>query len=159
MEWSQIKGEAMCAASNRAEEIESTGFCQELQILGMKLQDLVFALLGFSCSFIQSFLAVEPHLHFRMGTFVLCHCRLEAHNLFGFYYTGVQSSEIACITAVTLLRSIYFAYFILFMCIFCLRVYLCTPYMPGAYEGYKSVSNSWELELQMVMNCHVGAEN
>lgn len=42
---------------------------------------------------------------------------------------------------------------------FCLYVCLCTTCMPVACESQKRVSDPLELELQVIMSCHVGAEN
>ena len=44
-----------------------------------------------------------------------------------------------------------------FMCIVCPHVCLCTTCMPDAYGGQKWGSDSLGLELQMVVNHHVGA--
>lgn len=51
-----------------------------------------------------------------------------------------------------------FIYFILYAWVFCLHLYLCTLCMPGALRGQK-LPDTLKLELQMVVNYHVGAEN
>jgi hypothetical protein len=45
------------------------------------------------------------------------------------------------------------------MCTFGLHVYLCTICVSGAHGDQKKVLNPLELELQMVMSCHVGARS
>lgn len=37
--------------------------------------------------------------------------------------------------------------------------YICVPYMPGALRDQKRELDLLELELQMVVNLHVGTEN
>lgn len=42
-----------------------------------------------------------------------------------------------------------------------LLLYVCAPTtcVPGAQGSQKNLSDSLDLELQMVVSCHVGAEN
>ena len=42
---------------------------------------------------------------------------------------------------------------------FCLYVCLCTLCVPDACGGQKKVSDLLDLELQMIVSCHVGAES
>lgn len=59
-----------------------------------ELQDLVFALLGFSLRLVQFFLAVPPLLRFKMGMHILCHCMLEVYHLFsGFINSEITTAE------------------------------------------------------------------
>lgn len=39
---------------------------------------------------------------------------------------------------------------------FCPCVYLCAPCMPGDQRGQKMASDPLELELEIIMSCHVG---
>lgn len=41
----------------------------------------------------------------------------------------------------------------------CLCACLCTTFMSGASRGQKRTSDPLELELQIPVNCHVGARN
>lgn len=41
----------------------------------------------------------------------------------------------------------------------CMYVCMCTSYMPGAQRGQKKVLGLLELELETVVNCHVGTRN
>ena len=43
--------------------------------------------------------------------------------------------------------------------VFCLPVRMCTMYEPGACRGQKGALDPQEPELQMLVSCHVGAEN
>lgn len=47
-----------------------------------ELQDLVFVLLGFCLSLIQSSLTVYPFRSIGLGVGILCHCMSERYNLF-----------------------------------------------------------------------------
>lgn len=49
--------------------------------------------------------------------------------------------------------------YFLWVCMFCLHIHLCIMFTPGTYSGQRSVSDSLELELQMVMSHYVGARN
>lgn len=42
---------------------------------------------------------------------------------------------------------------------FCLHVCVCSMYMPGALGSQKRLSESLELELSMVVSCHMGVKN
>jgi hypothetical protein len=43
--------------------------------------------------------------------------------------------------------------------VFFLNVYLHITYVSGAFEGQKEISDTLELELQMVVSYYVGAGN
>ena len=43
--------------------------------------------------------------------------------------------------------------------VFCLSVCLCVTFIPGSKGGQQRVTEVLELELQMVVTCHVDAEN
>ena len=58
----------------------------------------------------------------------------------------------------TLPLLIIFFYFILCVWIFCLHVCLCIMCVPGACRGQKRASDPVELELQIVVRCHVDAD-
>jgi hypothetical protein len=45
------------------------------------------------------------------------------------------------------------------LCVFCLHVHLCTTCMPGVQRGQKMESGPLELELTIVVSCHMDAEN
>lgn len=52
------------------------------QMQHMKLQNLAFALLGFSLALVQSLLSVVLFFPFGMGLSILCHCMLQVYNYF-----------------------------------------------------------------------------
>lgn len=42
---------------------------------------------------------------------------------------------------------------------FCLHAYMCVPYMSGVPGDHRKKLNPLELELQIILSHHVGAEN
>lgn len=56
------------------------------------------------------------------------------------------------------LKTCFIFEFLKVLCVCFICMYVCTTCMPGALGGWK-VSDSVELELQMVVSCHVGAWN
>jgi hypothetical protein len=52
------------------------------QVPDMELQDLMFALLDFGVHLVPSLLSMPLFLSLGKGMFILCHCILEACNLF-----------------------------------------------------------------------------
>lgn len=71
------------------------------------------------------------------------------------YWLGV----FFCWSEFIIMRVTFKNYYFLFICVFCLCACLCTMYMPGAHRSQKKASVPLELEIQMVVHCHVGAKN
>lgn len=72
---------------------------KKLQELNIKIQDLVFALLGFNLALVQSFLSsvrppFPPPPPVGIGSFILCHCTSEICHLY-FDSIGAHSEEFA----------------------------------------------------------------
>lgn len=67
------------------------------QELNIKIQDLVFVLLGFNLALVQSFLSSvrsPPPPPVGIGSFILCHCTSEICHLY-FDSIGAHSEEFA----------------------------------------------------------------
>lgn len=50
-------------------------------------------------------------------------------------------------------------YFYVYMCFAYMYVYMCITCVPDACGNQKKITDSLELELQVVMSCHVDAGN
>lgn len=75
----------------QAAKVEGQGHLRPLelksQISGMKLQDLVFSLVGFSLALVQCFLTMSLFLSFGMVMPIQCHCILKYIICFlGFFF-------------------------------------------------------------------------
>ena len=53
----------------------------------------------------------------------------------------------------------YDYFIIVYMWMFCLHICLCTMYVLGTGRSQKEVPKPFELELESVVSCHVGAGN
>lgn len=58
----------------------------------MALKDFMFALLGFSVTFVHSFLGILPFFFFEMRMFILYYCMSKVRNLVLYFYRGSQLS-------------------------------------------------------------------